>query len=356
MRSRSPGRAALRPLLTAALGVALVLPPTARAGPLTRALDYLAAHQDPVGGGFSADHGTQAVYTAWGALAVAAAGEDVALWRRGRVSLRAAVLRPLVAPGLEDLERTAVAVSAVGADPRRAGGRNLIREVVRSQRPDGSIGVDPSTTAWGVLALASAGIGPGSPSTRAASASLVRAQRSDGGWSLTDQEPRSGPITTSTAVQALVAAGHDPRNSFALRRARAFLLSVQNRDGGYSPVVGGTSTALTTAWVGLGIRALGERPSRAPWDRGGGPMSFLVRLQRADGGVRNVASSPEPSIWATSQLALAFSGKVLPVSRSVTRVTPPSRTLTGVEGVRLAAAGVAGAAQTVGRAVSAPVR
>ena len=209
MRSRSPGRAALRPLLTAALGVALVLPPTARAGPLTRALDYLAAHQDPAGGGFSADHGTQAVYTAWGALAVAAAGEDAALWRRGRVSLRAAVLRPLVAPGLEDLERTAVAVSAVGADPRRAGGRNLIREVLRAQRPDGSIGVDPSTTAWGVLALASAGIGPGSPSTHAASASLVRAQRSDGGWSLTDQEPRSGPITTATAVQALVAAGRE---------------------------------------------------------------------------------------------------------------------------------------------------
>ncbi len=356
MRFRSPGRVVLRPLVLVGLGFALVLPPAAHAGPLAQALDYLAAHQDPVGGGFSADVGTQAGYTAWGALAVAAAGEDTALWRRGRVSLRAAVLRPLVSPTLSDLERTAVAVAAVGADPRHAGGRNLVREVLRAQRPDGSIGVDPSTTAWGILALTAGGLGPGSTSTRSARAALERAQRSDGGWSLTDQEPKSGPITTSTVIQALVAAGHDPRTSFALRRARAFLLTAQNRDGGFSPVVGGTSTALTTAWAAMAVRALGERPSKAPWNRGGGPMRFLARLQMPDGGVRNAASSQEASVWATSELALAFSGKFLPYTRLVPRPTPPSRTPTGVAGVRLAAAGVAGAAQTVGRVVAAPGR
>ena len=356
MRFRSPGRVALRPLLLLGLGAALVVPHAARAAPLAQALDYLASHQDPVGGGFSAEVGTQAGYTAWAALAVAAAGEDTARWRRGRVSLRAAVLRPLVAPTLGDLERQAVVAAAVGADPRAAGGRNLVREVLRAQLADGSIGPDSNTTAWGILALAAGGLGPGSQATRRARVALERIQRSDGGWALTEEDPESGPNTTSTAVQALVAAGHDPRTSFALRRARAFLLTAQNRDGGFSPVVGGTSTALTTAWAALAVRALGERPSRAPWDRRGGPMRFLTGLQLPDGGVRNAASSRVPSVWATSELALAFSGKYLPFTRLVRRSTPAGREPTGVAGVRSALADVAGAAQAVGDVVVAPGR
>ena len=197
-----------------------------------------------------------------------------------------------------------------------------MREVLRAQRTDGTIGPDVLTTAWGVLALRAGGLEPGSRATRIACAALVRLQRPDGGWSLTKTDPRSGPNTTAAVIQALVAGGHDPETSPALRRARLFLLSAQNPDGGFPPVVGGTSAALTTAWVAISIRSLGERPSRLPWDRSGGPLSFLRDLQMSDGGFRNAAESSHSSVWATSQAALAFSGKYLPQRRRLARPVP----------------------------------
>jgi hypothetical protein len=324
MRSRSTGRGARRPLplLVLGLGAALCLPVSAQAGPLARALDHLSARQDPVGGGFAVGPGTDPTYTEWAALAVAAAGEDTRRWRRGRASLRAALVRPMEGTTLAEVERAAVALAAAGLDPRVATDRNLVREVLQAQRTDGTIGPDPSTTAWGILALTSGGLGRDSRAVSDAAEALRRIQRPDGGWALNDADPRSGPNTTAAAIQALIAAGHDAEGSFTLRRARLFLLSAQNADGGFPPVVGGPSTALTTAWVSLSIRALGERGSRAPWDRAGGPLAYLRSLQRPDGGVRNAAEATEASVWATSQAALAFSGKYLPHRRLVPRPVP----------------------------------
>ncbi len=324
MRSRSLGRGSARPLplLMLSLGAALCLPPIATAGPLARSLDYLAARQDVAGGGFAAGPGTDAAYTAWASLAVSAAGEDTGRWRRGRTSLRSALRRPLTGATLADVQRTAVAIAAAGMDPRVVGGRNLVREVLRAQRTDGTIGPDSSTTAWGILALSAGGLGSGSHAIQIGADALERAQGSDGGWTLTANDPGSGPNTTAAVVQALAAAGHDPETSRALRRARAFLLAAQNADGGFPPVVGGGSTSLTTAWVALAIRALGERSSQPPWNRAGGPLALLRSLQVADGGVRNAPESKSPSLWATSQTALAFGGKYLPYRRVVPRPVP----------------------------------
>lgn len=323
MRPRPTGRGPAGPLpLLLGLSAALCLPGAAQAGPLARSLDHLAAHQDPVGGGFAAGPGTEVSYTQWAGLAVAAAGEDPRRWQRGRTSLRTALARPLVGGTIADVERTTVALTSVGIDPRTAGGRNLVREVLRAQATDGTIGPDTATTAWGVLALRAAGLGADSRATQEACLALERSQRPDGGWALTGADPRSGPNATAAAIQALVAGGYDPETSSTLRDARLFLLSAQNADGGFPSVVGGSSVALTTAWVAVSIRAIGERPSDVPWDRAGGPLVFLRSLQMPDGGVRNSAESTEASVWATSQAALAFSGTYLPHRRRIGRRVP----------------------------------
>lgn len=300
-------------LLLAALLPALWAAPAAVAGPLADALGHLAGRQDPRGGGFALGPGTDPTYTAWAALAVTAAGERAERWSRGGPSLRDALSRPLRDTHLGEVERVAVAMAAVGLDPRVDAGRNLVRRILAAQGTDGTIGRDASTTAWGILALRASGLGADSRAVVAARRALERAQRPDGGWSVDDGVPRSGPNTTAEAVQALAAAGRAPAFSASLRRARQFLLGAQNRDGGFPAVVGGESTALTTAWVALSIRALDERSSRPPWSRAGGPLAFLARLQRADGGVRNSAASTAPSTWATSQAALAFAGRPLPL-------------------------------------------
>jgi hypothetical protein len=212
---------------------------------------------------------------------------------------------------------------AVGADPRAAGGRDLVRRLLRAQHPDGTIGGDVSSTAWGVMALTASGFSPTSRAVTDARRAIERAQRPDGGWSTID-DVASAPNTTADAIQALVAAGRIVETSPSLRRARAFLLGAQRPDGGFPSVVGGDSAALTTAWVALAVRALGDRASRPPWDRSGGPLALLTRLQGADGSVRNSAGSREPSVWATGQAALAFAGKPLPL-RPAVAASPPQR-------------------------------
>ena len=187
-----PLRSGARPHTVIATGLAaalgLVLPAAAQAGPLSRALDNLAAHQDRFGGGFSVGGGTDPNDTAWATLAVTAAGERAERWRAGHASLRDAMARPLRKPMLGDIERTAVAAGAAGLDPRRTGGRNLMREVLTAQNADGSIGDGPSTTAWGILALRAGGLPADSFSVRRARSALEGRQREDGGWSA-DESP-----------------------------------------------------------------------------------------------------------------------------------------------------------------------
>lgn len=299
---------------TAALAIflGLVAPAPALAGPLAKALDHMSARQDPVAGGVDDAGGTDPTYTAWAAIAVAAAGEDPGRWRSGLASLRDAVAIPRRLPKLGELELSAVAAAASGLDPRAVGGRNTVRTVLTAQRADGTIGRSVDTTAWGILALRAGGLRTGALAVRRASGALASQQNRDGGWSTGPESPGSSPNTTSAAVQALVAAGVR-RDAPALVRAREFLAEVQNRDGGFAPVLGGSSQALTTAWVAVALNTLGEDPAAPPWGRGGGPIAALRGMQLANGGVRNERTSRSASIWATAQAALAFSRAPLPL-------------------------------------------
>ena len=309
-RARRTGRSPWPAALLAAAVVAVSAPAApATAATLVRALDHLAAVQDPRGGGFSEGRGTDPTITGWAALAIAAAPGP---WKGREAPLRRALVRTL-GPTLGDAEHGAVALAAWGVDPRAAGGRDLVREILAAQRSDGAIGGDTSTTAWGILALRAAGLPARAAAVMRARDALERAQRADGGWALAGASPGSGPNTTADAVQALAAAGRAP-TAPPLTRARRFLRAAQNADGGFPAVVGGTSTALTTAWVALSLRALGERGDRPPWNRSGGPRAFLARLQRPDGAVRNTTAAAAPSVWATSQTALAFAGRPLPLA------------------------------------------
>ena len=305
-----------------ALGLGLGLPAPALAGPLAKALDHLAARQDPIGGGFAEGSGSEAAYSAWAALAVTGAAEDPGRWRGGLASLRDAVATPLRRPMLGDLELTAVAAAAAGLDPRSVGGRNPVRAVLAAQRADGSIGDSPGTTAWGILALRAGGLERGSRAIRRARAALVRRQQPDGGWSPAPESPGSGPNTTSAALQALWVAGARPATSSALTRARAFLRAAQNPDGGFPAVMGGETQALTTAWVAVALHTVGEDPGEKPWNRSGGPLTALRGMQLANGGVRNERGSTSASVWATSQAALALARGPLPLGPRSLRPVP----------------------------------
>ncbi|WP_374109054.1 squalene--hopene cyclase [Streptomyces sp. CC228A] len=116
-------------------------------------------------------------------------------------------------------------------------------------------------------------------------------------WLLAEQEPGGSwfgrwgvnhVYGTGSVVPALTAAGL-PVSHPAIRRAVAWLESVQNEDGGWgedlrsyrdrSWIARGASTASQTAWALMALLAAGERESRAV-ERG---VRWLAGTQRADG-------------------------------------------------------------------------
>ena len=151
-----------RPWWPASLLVAVLAAIGWAAGPasaatLGRALDHLAAVQDPRGGGFAEGRGTDPTITPWAALAIAAAPGQ---WAGKEAPLRRALVRTLGRRRSPTPSTAAVALAASGIDPRAVAGRDLVREILAAQRSDGTIGADPSSTAWGILALRAGRLAP----------------------------------------------------------------------------------------------------------------------------------------------------------------------------------------------------
>ena len=292
-------RARRRSVLAAmALSALFPLAAAASASPLERALDYLSARQDPSTGAVGPEAG-RAADTSWTAIAVAAATEAPAAWTRGTATLASAVgALPMDATG--DLLRLAVARRAAGVVDA-----DLAARVGAQQSADGSFPGGPIATSWGILALRAVGRAPGDPALAAAAGALVGQRAADGGWATTAGAPASDAVATATAIQALRAA-RMPVGDPVLTGARARLLALRDPDGAFA------RAPVPTAWAILAIRALGERPARGPWARGGSPVAALQRFQQDDGGVRATPSSGA-SVFSTAVAALAWSRGLLPV-------------------------------------------
>ena len=171
------------------------------------------------GFGMTQSGGSSQLATGWALLGLAAAGQKpgpaaIAYVRRGLGSLRA----------IGDVERTVLVVRAAGQDPRRFGGRNLIADIMRSRRKDGSFAGYVSYTSFAILALRRSGVSASSGTIRTAARWLERHQNDDGGFNVGGRGA-SGIDDTGYAVQALVLAGRRapraaPRRSSPASRGR----------------------------------------------------------------------------------------------------------------------------------------
>lgn len=203
-------------------------------------------------------------------------------------------------------------MAAAGADPR-GGRRDLVAELVIAQTADGAFGGTTLLTAWGVIALRSAGVAPEDHTLVRAVAALRSRRSPRGGWP-SAPGGRADVPTTATAIQAVIAAGATPEDP-DLAAARQMLVGAQRRDGGFPPLALRASTAIDTAWAAVAIRALGEDPAAAPWTRGRrGPLRFLETRQGPDGGIADQVGRA-PSVFVTAVGALAFGDTPLPVAQ-----------------------------------------
>jgi len=310
------GAAALLAVLVMALTVGATLGGgEARAADAaqSRAITYLARAQN-ADGGFGADRGrgSDPLYTSWAVMGIAAAGRDPRSVRRGGRSGVDYIVRNISrVRGIGDLERVILALHAGRRSPRSVGGRNLVTELIRKRRRNGSFAGLVNQTAFAILALRAAGRPRGDRVIRAAAGWLAGQHNRDGGFNFAGRGGASGIDDTAAALQGLVAAGK--RTTTTVRRAATFLAARQNADGGMPLSIGGRSNAQSTAWAIQGLTAAGRNPARARRGGARSPLAYLRSLQSTSGAVRYSRTSTQTAVWVTAQALTGLARRPFPI-------------------------------------------
>ncbi|MEX0745770.1 MAG: prenyltransferase/squalene oxidase repeat-containing protein [Phycisphaeraceae bacterium] len=313
------------------------------------AVRYLVRAQNPDGGfGGAPGQSSSQLMTGWTALGLEAAGRNpLDISRSGRTPIDYMRSKATQLRDSGELERSILALRGAGRSARRFAGRDLVRELERKQRDDGSFERQAPTTAFAVMALRAAGRHRRSRSVQQAMAWLVAQQNPDGGFSNGARGGASDVDDTGAVLQGLAAGGRN--DGRMIDRAIAFLRRAQNRDGGLGQFDASRSNAQSSAWAAQGLRAAGRSP-RSFRPRGARSLTaFLESLQQADGSFRYSRTSAQTPVWVTAQVLAAVEGKPFPL-RPVRRSARVEPTATAARarhgsrgGARAALAGRAGA-------------
>jgi hypothetical protein len=302
-------------LAACALAVPVLAPPRAPAVAVTTAgagdgRAWLERAQNRDGGyGIAPGSSSNVGMTAWAMLGLEAAGRNPLDVRSGGRSPVAYLRRNL--GGLRastDLSLTVLALEGAGVSSRSFGGRDLVAELRTKRRGDGSFQGWSNPTAYGILALRSAGI-RGSELGRSA-AWLRRVQNDDGGWASVRGGP-SEPDSTASALQALAAA---PGGGGQIADGARWLRRAQRGDGGFALTGGSASNSQSTAWAIQGLVAAGTNPAGV---RSGGrsPLDYLAARQASDGHYAYAAGNSQTPVWVTAQALTGATRTPFPIPR-----------------------------------------
>jgi hypothetical protein len=312
---------------------------------------YLQDVQGSDGGFGNADEEPSQDFSAWVALALAAAGinpQDQAqpggvdaydfLVAHAREALPNELCKPIVCT--TSFERELLVVDASGTSPQDFGGFDLVAEILARQLSDGSFPAVPggrgevNDTVFAILALSPVEQPTAQDAVQRAAEWLIGAQSGDGSWSPLQAHAESGEVDmTGAAIEALNAAGrHDihaqQKALDAQHKAFEYLHKAQESSGGFPQFLGeDEANVASSAWVAQGIWSAGENPETWGTSSGREPLAYMASLQQPDGHIRWKQSKELNGVWMTAYVAPAFAGQALPipaVPRSVqSRPTSP---------------------------------
>ena len=238
--------------------------------------------------------GSSQLATGWALLGLAAAGQQA---RSGRARLRPA--RAAVAD--RDRRRRAHRPRRCAPPDRtraRFGGRNLIADILRHRRKDGSFDGYVSYTSFAILALRRSGVSASSRTIRTPRAGSS-ATRTPTAASTSAVAARAGSTTPRYAVQALVLARRGRRRRGA---AAAFLARQQ----------GPTGRLPADARRARRTRSRRPTPCRPSWPSAGTSarsrrgQAYLRSLTESNGLVRYSRTGRQTPVWVSAQALLAL--------------------------------------------------
>lgn len=298
-----------------------------------KALKYFKSRQTKAGG-FTTKGMTQAHITPWVVVAIRAAGQNPAKWRKkgGKtpVQYMQRVDIQQLATGSSATENPAATYSkfilAYKAARRtaliqRAGAKriDLVDKLLAYQNPSngrfttstGGSGTYAaiSTTTYAILALKASGRASGA---RTKAVRWLQGQASsDGGFSWYPGG-RSDVDSTGAVIQALRAGGVSASSS-VIRKALKYIRSKQQRDGGFAYDFGGSTTSSTSIAI-QGIVAARQSPTSSSWrKRGKTPIRYLLGMQAKNGSFYHLGRLTATPLLSTAHAVMGLRKKPLPL-------------------------------------------
>ncbi len=295
------------------------------------ALGYLQSkqHQD---GSFGAS-----AFSDWAAIAFSAAGStnNSALEKYLRTTT------PSLS-SVTDYERHAMALEAFGINPYSGTQTDYIAHIVSAfdGTQIGDVHLD-NDDVFALFPLLSAGYGAHDAIIKKTTAFILSAQTAGGSWD-------ESVDMTAAAIQALSEVDSLPGVSSALTKAKSYLHTEQQSNGGFN-------NSFSTSWALQAIAAFGDASSA--WAPGGHTAAeSLASLQQSDGGVELVSAPEQTRIWATEYAIPAALGKPWSaVLGSYNKPTAASEPSGAVLGAATSTPGVPVATSTAATATSSVV-
>jgi prenyltransferase beta subunit len=347
---RRPARRRRAALIAAGLtvvvvGTALVAgaraeKPSGRYQPTLDALVAFLQRDQNKDGGFGGEAGAESspLFSAWTALALAAAGVNPHD-QKDKAEPGAKDVYTYLAEQAEqghelsvttDFERNLMVVNAAEVPPQPLGGVDLVKGVLEGRIENtGAFGHElhssvpgMNDTIFAILALAPIKQPTIEGDVHEAAEWVIEEQNADGSWpsycpksvcTHAGKEPPGDTDMTGAGLEALNAAGmHDTE---AQTKALAYLHEAQLPDGGWPQEINeheSESNVGSTAWVVQGIWAAGGNPENWIID-GDEPLGYMASLQQPDGHIRYKKSQDMNGVWMSDYAGPAFDGVSKPI-------------------------------------------
>ena len=209
----------------------------------------------------------------------------------------------------------ALLAAGVGTnDPAIKGLRNKMSSVCYQNNQYGLDGINDDV--FGLIAILAAGESSGATIVSDMVINILNWQLDNGAFSWPDwSDPTkkvAGGDITGAAINALkYAISKGVRvNSDVFTKAKNYLQSSQQADGGWNFGYGGPSDVMTTSWVLMGINALGEGQNNWFTASGTNPWYPLIKNLNADGFYESYG---QPDWFALKHAVPALVGKSWPI-------------------------------------------